>query len=401
MILLYEMKPFTKASITASRVKSFNKNEEELEDYYKEEIYKNKKIARPTMNSNFNPSGIFSCTNNKFKKKDSFKEHLTVRKKSDNHMASKTQKTHSSLTILKQISVNSSVTPTNSSDKSPIFLKHNSVNSEKCGGIEIKKDVFKFTYPTEIIKENRTPKGLSFVNSLKNDGKKDSGIRRSLEVQKNDSSLGPLSPLNQIEENELKLFKTVELTKKKPSNADSNSEDSESNDTYKFRFYEITKRKTENLKVFQKNSQNDITVESNARINNSVSPVKKRSGGQKKKGIKLGLGMNLNIELINQDKYDVDIYPALKKSNVKITKEILKKQLSNISTHSNLISLDDREKLEEISNENNDYNLIYEDDEEILSYEGYLVTFSQNQIPKKNYYKLINKDLFCKYFILI
>ena len=78
------MKPFTKASITASQVKSLHVNENpDLVLSKKSSKGHNKMIVSPTMNTNFNPSGSISCTNNKLKKHTSFKNHITARKSSE------------------------------------------------------------------------------------------------------------------------------------------------------------------------------------------------------------------------------------------------------------------------------------------------------------------------------
>lgn len=307
------MKPFTKASITASQVKSLHVNENpDLVLSKKSSKGHNKMIVSPTMNTNFNPSGSISCTNNKLKKHTSFKNHITARKSSEGCLS----KTENYLRLLKNKSDNSPI-PENGKINDLRFsfdeekmnkssaLRLSTPSQEPSPLNDMKKTFcFQKANKVDIIiipekSEDKSQMPSKQINDLYNKDDCISSKRRRSENKENLSKKTPTK--NELFINMIKIDSDSSCDEAL-NEKDKNKVSPELNKTATdIMFEQITKKRTESLERFvnlnvpsEKNQSNNSIEISNFKNNAlSLSPVKQRQS--------------------KFEEGDTQIFPALKK----------------------------------------------------------------------------------------
>jgi len=229
------MKPFSKVSISASRVKMTcdERNVDIFEDYLncnKLESYKPKYIAKPTVDTNFNPSGSISCTNNQIKKYNTFEEHLSTTRKTS---LTEVQKIYEQkLTPI--TNKNNSYEESNKSLLSPLENKSISYNIDKFIKEEDNKENYSDAYSYTLREKN---------------------------------SIIPNSEINETADKYQKEEENKEHLLKYGSHPNIfeiplQYQDSDDNDDdLDFKICPIQKRKTENLRILQATFLNDSNEE--------------------------------------------------------------------------------------------------------------------------------------------
>lgn len=148
----------------------------------------------------------------------------------------------------------------------------------------------------------------------------------------------------------------------------------------------------------------------------SNSPVMKNKKLKEKNGLNmLGkyTGKNNVINLISTDKKDTTVTTAPVRRNMAFLKNLESDNLKpKLNTHKNYnendpqFSLQEARKYEEtgdVSNKIGIHNtdIVKDDDEEVITHEGWISKITETQKLKQLWFKLYDKDLFCKNIIII